>query len=85
MAIKASDNFKTYALFPGTDSGKLQHSHIFVDHIYVDSDGNLTGDSIDLSPCDYIIKDANIPDIDELLNEEVEVIDYEQCEIWDLL
>lgn len=79
------DNFKTYALFPGTDSGKLQHSHIFVDHIYVDSDGNLTGDSIDLSPCDYIIKDANIPDLDELLNEEVEVIDYEQCEIWDLL
>lgn len=82
------NEFKTYFCFPGTDSGKLQHSHIFVDHIYTDVDGNLTGDSIDLTPCDYIIKDANIPDLDELLKEEVEIIDYEdyeQCEIWDLL
>ena len=42
---------------------------------YTDENGNLTGDSIDLSPCDYIVGDANIPkDIDI---QEVEVIDYE--------
>ena len=79
------DNFHTYAKFPGTESGKLQHSHIFVDEIYTDRKGNLTGDSIDLSPCDYIINDARIPRDIDLFNEEIEVIDYEQTEIWDLL
>lgn len=70
------NNFKTFFCFPGSVSGKLQHKHCFVNEIYEDENGNLTGDSIDLSPCDYIIGDANIPrDIDE---EEIEVIDYEQ-------
>ena len=66
------------AVFPGTESGKLQHKHNFVDEIYTDENGNVTGDSIDLSPCDYIIKDSNIPDLDDLLNEEIEVITYEE-------
>lgn len=79
------NNFKTYAVFPGTESGKLQHSHIYVDKIYVDNMGNITGDSIDLSPCDYIIGDAKIPRLEDYLTESVEVIDYEQIELWDLL
>lgn len=70
------DEFKTFFCFPGVVSGKLQHKHCYVPNIYTDENGNLTGDSIDLSPCDYIIGDANIPrDIDE---EEIEVIDYEE-------
>ena len=71
------DEFKIGTVFPGTDSGKLQHSHCFVDEIYTDENGNITGDSIDLTPCDYIVKDSLIPDLDDLLYEEVEVIDYE--------
>ena len=78
------NNFKTYAIFPGTESGNLQHSHIYVDKIYTDRDGNITGDSIDLSPCDYIINDAKIPRLEDYLTEEIEVIDYEQTEIWDV-
>lgn len=79
------NNFHTYFKFPGTESKKLTHSHIFVDDIYVDRKGNITGDSIDLSPCDYIINDARIPNLDDITTEEIEVIDYEQTEIWDLL
>ena len=72
------NNFVIGAIFPGTESGKLQHKHNFVDEIYIDENGNVTGDSIDLSPCDYIIKDSNIPDLDDLLEEEIEVITYEE-------
>lgn len=72
------NNFVIGAIFPGTESGKLQHKHNFVDEIYTDENGNVTGDSIDLSPCDYIIKDSNIPDLDDLLEEEIEVITYEE-------
>lgn len=72
------NNFKSFFVFPGSVSGKLQHKHCYVDKIYTDENGNITGDSIDLSPCDYIVGDANIPkDIDI---QEVEVIDYEQQE-----
>lgn len=72
------NSFVVGAIFPGTESGKLQHKHNFVDEIYTDENGNVTGDSIDLSPCDYIIKDSNIPDLDDLLEEEIEVITYEE-------
>ena len=71
-------NFKTGFLFDGETSGKLQHYHYFVDEAYVDEWGNETGDSINLTPCDYIIKNQEEVDFDELLDEEVEIIDYEQ-------
>lgn len=76
------DNFNTFTIFPGKESGKLQHKHIYVDEIYTDENGNLTGDSIDLTPCDYLIKDANIPtDIEELerlFESEVTIQAYEE-------
>lgn len=72
------DNFVVGCVFPGTESGKLQHAHCYVDDIYVDENGNVTGDSIDLSPCDYIIKDSHIPDLEDLMYEDVEVITYDE-------
>lgn len=70
------NSFKTYFLFDGITSGKLQHTHCYVDEIYKDSNGNWTGDSIDLEPADYIIGDAILPDPEDL--ETIEVQTYEE-------
>ena len=39
--------------------------------IYTDEDGNITGDSIDLSPCDYLLDDIDLMDFDSLFADEV--------------
>ena len=52
------NEFKPGKVFKGTDSGKLQHTYFFLDpdqEPYEDAKGNLTADSIDLSPCDYTL------------------------------
>ena len=49
------DNFRPFFTFDGKTTKKLGHTHITVDHIYTDKHGNVTGDSIDLKPCDYIM------------------------------
>lgn len=49
------NNFKKGFIFPGTVSGKLQVQYNFVDNVYTDMQGNITGDSIDLTPCDYVL------------------------------
>ena len=51
--------FKPGFVFDGITTGKLGHTHIHVDDIYTDKHGNVTGDSIDLKPCDYVLSDAN--------------------------
>ena len=71
------NNFKVNFIFPGVITGKLTHTHIFEDDIYIDDHGNETGDSIDLTPCDYRIKPAKEIDWEWLETEEVEVIVYE--------
>lgn len=53
------ENFKSGFVFDGLTTGKLGHTHIYVDDIYTDKHGNITGDSIDLKPCDYVLSDAN--------------------------
>lgn len=70
------DNFKVGFVFPGTDTGKLMHTYIYED--MHEENGNLYADSIDLSPCDYLINDFNTVNWDELITEYVEVEDYEQ-------
>ena len=78
------DEFNTFTIFPGKESGKLQHTHIYVEEIYTDENGNLTGDSIDLTPCDYLIKDANIPtdfeDLEKLFSYDVNIQIYEEAD-----
>lgn len=48
-------DFRPFFTFDGKTTKKLQHTHIKVDDIYTDRNGNITGDSIDLNPCDYIM------------------------------
>ena len=71
-------NFKEGFIFDGTTSGKLQHTHYFIPEIYIDEHGNETGDSIDLTPCDYLVNNVLEPTLEMLLNDEIQVQDYER-------
>lgn len=71
------DNFAPGFIFSGTKTGKKTHTYFYVDNIYIDSEGNETGDSIDLSSCDYLLDDVNVVDWQSLLREEIEVQVYE--------
>lgn len=69
------DNFRTGFIFPGTRTGKKTHTHFYIDDIYIDENGNETGDSIDLSPCDYLL--GGVVDYNKIFTEEVEIQVYE--------
>lgn len=72
------DNFTEGFIFPGIKTGKLTHTHFNIPEIYIDEWGNETGDSIDLSPCDYLLSMAECPSWDPFDDPElIEVIDYE--------
>lgn len=70
------DNFRKGIIFSGDVSGKKQHEYIYADEIYTDKDGNLTGDSIDLSPCDYLLDDVTIEDFFSLFSEDIIINAY---------
>lgn len=70
-------NFKDGMIFDGLTTGKLEHKYIFVDDIYIDGAGNETGDSVDLSPCDYTLDSINVVDWDLLENTEILMQVYE--------
>lgn len=53
-------NFKQGFCFPGSITGKLTHSYIYSNEIYLDKNGNEVGDSIDLNECGYILDQAPI-------------------------
>jgi len=48
-------NFTKGTIFSGKITGKLTHSYNYVDKIYIDEYGNETGDSINLTECDYLL------------------------------
>lgn len=49
------DKFTKGFVFKGEITGKKTHTMFFNDKIYEDNWGNEIGDSIDLSPCDYLL------------------------------
>ena len=69
-------NFRKGIIFPGIRTGKKQHTY-FYNEIYVDENGNETGDSIDLSPCDYLLDDIEVADWESIFNEEIRIEKYE--------
>lgn len=71
------NNFKKGFIFKGEITNKKTHSYNFIEDIYIDDQGNETGDSIDLIPCDYLLNSVNVVDWDELFNDEIEVQIYE--------
>ena len=70
-------NFVPGLVFDGETSGKLQHKHLNVDKIYLDAHGNEIGDSVDLTPCDYVVNDVNEVNFELLTEEEIDIICYE--------
>lgn len=67
IAAKALNNdiekFTKGFIFDGITSGKLTHTYLYSD-IYIDEDGNETADSIDLTPCDYLLDTVNLDFLD---------------------
>ena len=68
------NNFRPGCVFPGTVTGKKTYTYFFKDKIEIDKNGNEVGDSIDLSPCDYLL-DAEFSF--ENITEDIEVPFYE--------
>jgi hypothetical protein len=76
------NNFTKDFKFKGKDTGKLQHIYFNSEEIYIDNNGNETGDSIDLLPCDYVLDPTKKFEREEfepenLFSEEIEVQSYE--------
>lgn len=71
------ENFRTGAIFRGEVTGKKTHTY-FYNEIYTDQEGNLTGDSIDLSPCDYELDSVTLTDWEKLWEEEIQIQVYDE-------
>ena len=70
-------------IFQGEKTGKLTHKYFYVDKIYTDHDGNITGDSIDLSPCDYLLDSTDVvKDWFSSLDEEINIQVYDEGRIY---
>lgn len=72
------NNFAPGFIFAGTKTNKQQHTYFYVPDIYEDANGNLTGDSIDLNPCDYLLSMVHVDDFESIFNDEIEVQEYEE-------
>ena len=71
-------NFRRGLVFPGTMTGKLTHTYIYKDAIEILPDGTELGDSIDLTPCNYLLDQIEIYDFDDLQEEEIFLQVYEE-------
>lgn len=71
------NEFKLGKIFDGITTGKLTHTHFIIPEIYIDKNGNETGDSIDLSPCDYKLSMAELEEWDPF-SEEVFIQVYDE-------
>lgn len=72
------ENFAIGFIFPGSKTGKKQHTHFYND-IYIDENGNETGDSIDLSPCEYKLGAALTEgEWEKIFEEEISIQVYDE-------
>lgn len=67
------NNFRPSLIFDGKTTGKKTHTYFFVENTYIDDNGNETGDSIDLSPCDYLLQSVNYVDWQTIFDDEIEI------------
>ena len=71
------NNFNRGMIFDGKTTGKKQHTYVYADEIYIDDHGNETGDSIDLSECDYLLDEITIENWEDLFREEIQINVYD--------
>ena len=74
-------NFKTGLIFDGNTTGKLTHTYFNIPEIYIDENGNETGDSINLSSCDYLLKAEDEIKWEDLLHESITIQVIEEQDI----
>lgn len=67
------NNFAPGFIFSGSVTNKKTHTYIFKEEVYVDEHGNETGDSVDLSQCDYLLDAVNVHTWDDILSRKIEV------------
>ena len=73
------NNFHPGFIFSGTRTGKKTHLYFNKEEIYIDKDGNETGDSISLIPCDYELDSVYVvSNWEELIEEEVDIQYYDE-------
>lgn len=73
-------NFRRGFIFQGEKTGKLMHTYIYKEGITVDAEGNETGDSIDLTPCNYLLDQVGIDRMtwEDIETEEIEITYYDE-------
>ena len=71
-------NFHPGFVFDGVTTGKKTHVYFNIEEIYTDKNGNETGDSISLIPCDYELDSAQVVNWEELFNEEIVIQIYDE-------
>lgn len=71
-------NFHSGFIFDGLTTGKKQHTYFFEEDFYIDAAGNERGDSIDLSPADYLLDSTRYVNWEKIFEEEIEVIVYDE-------
>lgn len=71
------NNFSPGFIFAGTETGKTTHVYLYNEK-YVDENGNETGDSISLTPCDYELDSIAVYDWESLFKEEVTIQVYDE-------
>lgn len=71
------NNFRAGLVFDGLTTGKKTHTYLYVDKIYTDANGNETGDSIDLSPCDYLLDCIEVTKWEDIFKSEITQEVYE--------
>lgn len=70
-------NFKKGMIFTGIKTGKKTHTYIY-NEIFIDENGIEIADSIDLSPCDYLLDTIeDTENWENLFNEEVIIQTYD--------
>ena len=72
------ENFDEGFIFSGSRTGKQTHTYFFPEDIYTDDQGNEIGDSIDLSPCDYLLSKVDKVNWEELFEEDCELQIYDE-------
>ena len=70
------NRFTSGLIFDGETTGKKTHFYLH-NEIYTDEKGNITSDSIDLQPCDYLLKAESDIDWEKIFYEEVSIVNYE--------
>lgn len=72
------NKFTSYFRFDGEKTGKLTHHYMIEPEPYTNDDGIEIADSIDLTPCDYLLKSIDVVDVNTIWDEEIEMQVYEE-------